>query len=255
MPRFGPVRRKTTRKQGLSLADAAYETVREAILRGQLKPGAPLSRRRLATDLRMSAIPVTDALRRLEEDGLVESRPRAGTRVRIPSESDVRELYELREALESQSARLFAERATRADRVEIRRLAREVDTLFARLDDESDKMAFRFVVHTTHVQFHMRIAEIAGSRLVRQMIDRKHVLILNWLFDVVGRRTPLPPRFHASLADALASADPVAADAAMRDHVRYGLKEISGRIGALAASEWRERRRPRRRKRAIRKTA
>jgi DNA-binding GntR family transcriptional regulator len=255
LPRFGPVRRKTTRKQGLSLADAAYETVREAILRGQLKPGAPLSRRRLATDLRMSAIPVTDALRRLEEDGLVESRPRAGTRVRIPSESDVRELYELREALESQSARLFAERATRADRVEIRRLAREVDTLFARLDDESDKMAFRFVVHTTHVQFHMRIAEIAGSRLVRQMIDRKHVLILNWLFDVVGRRTPLPPRFHASLADALASADPVAADAAMRDHVRYGLKEISGRIGALAASEWRERRRPRRRKRAIRKTA
>lgn len=255
MPRFRRVRRKTTRNQGLSLADAAYEAVREAILRGQLKPGAPLSRRRLAIDLRMSVIPVTDALRRLEEDGLVESRPRAGTRVRIPSETDVRELYELREALESQSARLFAERATRAERAEIRRLAREVDRLFARLRAESDKMAFRFVVHTTHVQFHMRIAELAGSSLLRQMIDRKHVLILNWLFDVVGRRTPLPPRFHASLAEALTSGDPAEADAAMREHVRYGLKEISGRIGALAASEWRERRRPRRRKRAIRKTA
>ncbi|PYR91405.1 MAG: hypothetical protein DMF84_17360 [Acidobacteria bacterium] len=255
MPRFDAVRRKTTR-HGLSLADAAYDAVREAILRGQLKPGAPLSRRRLATDLRMSVIPVTDALRRLEEDGLVESRPRAGTRVRIPSESDVRELYELREALESQSARLFAERATRAGRDEVRRLAREVDTLFVRLGgDESGKIAFRFVVHTTHVQFHMRVAELAGSRLVRQMIDRKHVLILNWLFDVVGRRTPLPPHFHASLADALASGDPVAADAAMREHVRYGLNEISRRIGALAASEWRERRRPQRRKRAIRKTA
>jgi DNA-binding GntR family transcriptional regulator len=252
LPRFDPVRRKTARKQGLSLADAAYEAVREAILRGQLKPGVPLSRRRLADDLRMSVIPVTDALRRLEEDGLVESRPRAGTRVRIPSETDVRELYELREALESQSARLFAERATRAQRQEIRRLAREVDTLFGRLDDQSDKMAFRFGVHTAHVQFHMRIAELAGSRLVRQMIDRKHVLILNWLFDVVGRRTPLPPRFHSSLAAALTSGDPVVADAAMREHVRYGLNEISGRIGALAASEWRERRRPRGRKRAVR---
>jgi len=249
------VRRKATRKHGLSLADAAYDAVREAILRGQLKPGVPLSRRRLADDLRMSVIPVTDALRRLEEDGLVESRPRAGTRVRIPSQTDVRELYELREALESQSARLFAERATRADRDEVRGLAKEVDALFTRLDDESDDTAFRFVVHTTHVQFHLRVAELAGSRLVRQMIDRKHVLILNWMFDVVGRRTPLPPHFHASLAEALASGSPVAADAAMREHVRYGLKEISARIGALAASEWRERRRPHRRKRAARKTA
>ena len=60
----------------------------------------------------MSVLPVSEALRRLEEDGLVESRPRAGTRVRVPSESDVRDLYELREALESQAARLFAERAT-----------------------------------------------------------------------------------------------------------------------------------------------
>jgi DNA-binding GntR family transcriptional regulator len=239
----------------VSLADVAYEAVREAILRGQLKPGVPLSRRRLADDLRMSVIPVTDALRRLEEDGLVESRPRAGTRVRIPSRTDVRELYELREALESQSARLFAERATRADREEIRRLAKEVDGLFARLDQESDKIAFRFVVHTTHVQFHMRIAELAGSGLVRQMIDRKHVLILNWMFDLVGRRTPLPPHFHASLAEALSSSDPAVADAAMREHVRYGLTEISERIGALAASEWRERRRPQRRKRAISKTA
>jgi GntR family transcriptional regulator, rspAB operon transcriptional repressor len=203
----------------------------------------------------MSVIPVTDALRRLEEDGLVESRPRAGTRVRIPSETDVRELYELREALESQSARLFAERATRAGRDEIRRLAKEVDGLFGRLIGGRDKPAFRFAVHTTHVQFHMRIAELAGSSLVRQMIDRKHVLILNWLFDLVGRRTALPPRFHASLADALTSGDPSVADAAMREHVRYGLEEISAHIGALAASEWRERRRPPRGKRSNTKTA
>lgn len=255
MRRFGPVRTKTVRRKGLSLADVAYDAVREAILRSQLKPGEPLSRRRLADDLSMSVIPVTDALRRLEEDGLVESRPRAGTRVRIPSQTDVRELYELREALESQSARLFAERATRGHRDEIRRLAKEVDALFARLDDDSGNTASRFAVHSTHVQFHMRIAEFAGSGLVRQMIDRKHVLILNWMFDLVGRRTPLPPHFHASLADAITGGDPIAADAAMREHVRYGLKEISERIGRLAASEWRERRRPQRRKRAIKKSA
>lgn len=224
-----------------SLADQAYEAVRGEILRGQLRPGTPLSRRRLAHELGMSVIPVTDALRRLEGDGLVESRARAGTRVRIPTEKDVRELYELREALESQSARLFAERATPAQRLEVRRLASRVDDLFGRLTTSADDPALRFTVHNHHVQLHMRIAEHADSSVLSQAIERSHVLVLNWLFDVVGRRTPLPPRFHSDLVEELISGDPERADAAMRAHVRYGLVEVSGQIRSVTPSEWRER--------------
>lgn len=223
------------------LADEAYSAIREEILRGRLRPGAPLSRRRLARELGMSVVPVGDALRRLEESGLVESRSRAGTRVRVPTESDVRELYELREALESQSARLFAERATPPQRQELRRLAEQVDVLFNRLAASADDPDFHFVVHSHHVQLHLRIAEHAGSQLLTQMIDRHQVLVLNWLFDVAGRRTALPAGFHARLAEALASGNPETADAAMRAHVRYGLKEISTQISVLSASEWRER--------------
>jgi DNA-binding GntR family transcriptional regulator len=226
----------------VSLADEAYLAIRDEILRGHLRPGMPLSRRRLATQLGMSVLPVSEALKRLEEDGLVESRARAGTRVRVPSETDVRELYELREALESQAARLFAERATVGERRDLRRIAERVDVLFSRLATAGDNQAFRFEVHSHHVQFHLRIADRAGSRLLKQMIERKHVLILNWLFDVTGRRTALPPGFHSRLAEALVSGDPERADAMMRSHVRYGLAEIAGRIGALEASEWRERR-------------
>ena len=223
------------------LADQACLSIREEILRGRLRPGAPLSRRRLARELSMSVVPVADALRRLEEAGLVESRSRAGTRVRIPSESDVRNLYELREALESQSARLFTERATPREKQELRRHAEQVDVLFNRLATSDNDPDFTFVVNSQHVRLHMMIAEHAGSPLLQEMIDRNHVLILNWLFDVAGRRTALPTGFHARLADALASGDAVVADAAMRAHVRYGLPEISSQIRELAASEWRER--------------
>jgi len=160
----------------------------------------------------------------------------------VPSEIDIRELYELREALETQSARLFTERATPSQRLELRRLSDHVDTLFSRLPHEDDP-AFRFTVHSQHVQLHLFIAEHTRSKLLRQMIDRNHVLILNWLFDVSARRTPLPPGFHARLADALLTGDPAAADAAMRAHVRYGLTEIMGSYSRMAAaSEWRERR-------------
>ncbi len=226
----------------VSLATSAYLTIRERILRGQLRPGTPLSRRRLATALGMSVLPVSDALRRLEADGLVESRARAGTRVRVPAESDIRALYELREALESQSARLFTERATLAHRVELEESAEQIDTLFRTLAARGEDSAFRFKVHRRHVRFHMRIAERANSPLLTQMIDRNHVLVLNWLFDVSARRTPLPAHFHAELAAALVSGDVARADAAMRAHVRYGLLEITGNFNAIAASEWRERR-------------
>ena len=223
------------------LADQAYFSIREEILRGRLRPGAPLSRRRLARELGMSVVPVADALRRLEEAGLVESRSRAGTRVRVPTETDVKSLYELREALESQSARLFTERATTRQRQELRRHAEQVDVLFNRLATGERDPDFTFVVNSHHVQLHMLIAEHAGSPLLKAMIDRNHVLILNWLFDVTGRRTALPTGFHARLADALISGDADAADAAMRAHVRYGLPEIVSQIRELAASEWRER--------------
>jgi GntR family transcriptional regulator, rspAB operon transcriptional repressor len=225
-----------------TLAEQAYHALRDGILRGQLPPGTPLSRRRLARDLGMSVLPVADALQRLQEAGLIETRARAGTRVRIPSEADVRELYELREALESQSARLFAERATASERLEIRRLAAQVDVLFHRLTASDDDPELRFVVHSHHVQLHMRIAEHARSQLLQRMIDRNHVLILNWLFDVTARQTPLPRDFHGQLAAVLTTGTPAEADAAMRAHIRHGLAEVSGRIRTLKTVEWRERR-------------
>lgn len=187
----------------------------------------------------MSVVPIAEALRRLEDDRLVESRARAGTRVRVHTEEDVRALYELREALETQSARLFCQRATPGQRQEVRRLAEQLDVLFSRLASGGDA-EFGYAVHTHHVQFHMRIAEYARSPLLRSMIERQHVLILNWLFDLTGRRTPLPPGFHARLAEALVSRDVDRADEAMRGHVRYGFAEVSGQIATLSASQWRE---------------
>jgi DNA-binding GntR family transcriptional regulator len=241
----GTKRRNTTGAlPGLpSLADRAYVAIRDQILRGQLRPGMPVSRRRVARELQMSVLPVTDALRRLQEDGLLETRARAGTRVRMPTKTDVRELYELREALETQAASLFTTRATAAERRTIARLAVQVDRLFSRLAKSADDPSFRFQVHQHHVQFHMTVADHARSSLLRQMIERNHVLILNWLFDVAARRTPLPGDFHTQLARALLSGDPDTAAAAMRAHVRYGLAEISGHISELDASEWREPRR------------
>src|SRR5437867_6972307 len=111
-----------------SLAAEAYNVVRQRILRGELGLGQPISRRKLAAELGMSFLPVSEALLRLEIEGLLESRPRAGTRVRIPTPQDVRGHYVVREALEIQAARLFSEVATPEERVELMKLAVRVDS-------------------------------------------------------------------------------------------------------------------------------
>src|ERR687895_1444107 len=95
-----------------SLAAEAYGIVRQRILRGELAMGQVISRRKLAAELSMSFLPVSEALLRLEFEGLLESRPRAGTRVRIPSPEDVRGHYVVREALEVQAAVRFTQAAT-----------------------------------------------------------------------------------------------------------------------------------------------
>src|SRR5256714_12039538 len=117
-----------------SLAHEAYRVVRQRILRGELSLGQIISRRKLAAELGMSFLPVSEALLRLEIEGLLESRPRAGTRVRIPTQQDVRGHYVVREALEIQAARLFSEVATPDERAELMKLAARVDAMSVQPD-------------------------------------------------------------------------------------------------------------------------
>src|SRR5215472_11465004 len=118
--------RKQPRLPG-SLAEQAYTRILVKILKGEYPLGAALSRRRLATEFGMSFLPISEAIKRLEREGLVESRPRVSTRVRIPTATDLRDRQIIREALEAQSARLFAEKASADERAELRAMAAHLD--------------------------------------------------------------------------------------------------------------------------------
>lgn len=216
----------------ISLSDHAYLVIRDRILKGELKLGAPLSRRKLAAELNMSLLPLSEALQRLESEGLVESRPRVGTRVCQPDAEDIRERYEVREALETQAARLFAEKSSAREREELRNLAVEMDEMFNRCFSSRTKdPEVLYEVHSFHTRLHLRIAECTGCRLLSQALEKNHVMIFNWVYDVAAERPPLPAHFHRDLMDALCSNDPEAADRAMRHHVRYGLDNVLRGIG------------------------
>jgi DNA-binding GntR family transcriptional regulator len=227
-----------------SLANQAYEHIRDEILRGSLTVGDILSRRRLAHKLNMSFLPITEALQRLESEGLVESRPRIGTRVRIPTRQDILDSYVIREALETQAARQCCEQITAGEREQLMHSAQQLDKLYAASISEEEDSRFLFSVRTYHMQFHMRIAELSRSPGLVRAIEKEQVLIFNWLFDAAAQQQPLPAKFHHSLAAALCSGDLHRADAAMRQHIRYGLDRVLENLATLEVSKtWRMKRR------------
>jgi DNA-binding GntR family transcriptional regulator len=227
-----------------SLADRAYEEIRNKILKGDLAVGEALSRRKLAFELSISVPPITEALQRLEREGLLESKPRVGTRVRVPTPQDVEDRSLVREALETQAARLFAERATPTEKKGLQKMGREVDQLYASCETASDRN-FLFLVNNYHMSLHLRIAECARCPALRDAIEKEQVLIFNCLYDTAVQRRNLASDHHARLTDTLARGTPAQADAAMRQHIRIGLKEVLTGLTSLnrKGSGWRHKKR------------
>lgn len=212
-------------------AEHAYRLILDLILRGQLPPGSSLSRRGLAKELHLGVQPVTQALQRLEADGLVESLPRVGTHVKLPSEQEIRGHYIVREALESQSARLFAEKASTQEKEELSRLASKLDSSYDTNDDHhpigsKDREDYWFDLHTRHAHFHIRIAECTGCLPLCEAMEKNQIVVFNWLFDMAFQPRTIPPQWHTELMQGLNSGNVEVADRAMRNHVRYGMEEL-----------------------------
>jgi DNA-binding GntR family transcriptional regulator len=214
--------RKSSENNGL--AGEAYVTVRERILRGELAIGQVISRRKVAAELGMSFLPVSEALLRLEHEGLLESRPRAGTRVRVPTRPDVQGHYVVREALESQAAMLFATQATRDERSELMKLAMRVDALSVQSEGN------RFVYLGLHEKLHRRIAECARCTALSDAIGRTSALASTWLCATRSPSPGNPPSHHENLLKTLVGDDPAAAAEAMRRHIRSSMENALRRL-------------------------
>ena len=205
-----------------SLAAEAYNVVRRRILRGELAMGQVISRRKLAAELGMSFLPVSEALLRLEFEGLLESRPRAGTRIRIPSKEDVKGHYVVREALEMQAAMLFAERATAEERGELMKLAARVDTASSHEDPT--------LYPRLHHRLHCRIAECTRCAALINAIEQTNALASIWFCAHRERDRHNASRRHQDLAAILCAAEPERAAEAMRMHLKVSLEHTMDRL-------------------------
>lgn len=118
-----------------SIEEVVTTALRDAILSGELRPGERLLQEQLADQLRVSRIPLRDALRRLEAEGLVHIGPRRGAEVASLSRADVIEIYELRVSLEPELMRRAVGALGTAD---VKRLVDMSEQMDARVDEPAE---------------------------------------------------------------------------------------------------------------------
>ena len=204
-------------EDALTLADRAYARLREAIVDGTLASGAKLSERGLAGALAISAQPIREALRRLEGEGLVESRPRSGTTVASLDAARLVEMGRIRVALEGVAAGLAARRATPADVAALRaRLA--TMSAATRLGDAEALAAANDAFHTV---LHAATGNAFLVRGLHALRAYYHISPSRVLAD-----RGEPPRAlaeHAAIVEAVGRADAGAAEELMRAHTLRSL--------------------------------
>lgn len=151
-----------------SLSDRAYATLREKIATGALQPGQKLTERELAILLGVSPTPVREALRRLEQEGLVERPTVRSLTVTAHSETTLRELLYAEVVLRAASARFAARKVTDADIAALEAIVEEL------ADCAETGEAARIL--EVAARFDARVAAVTANRAVGTLIEMAAVL-------------------------------------------------------------------------------
>lgn len=114
-----------TMNEYLPLRDVVFNTLRQAILRGELKPGERLMEIQLAKKLGVSRTPIREAIRKLELEGLVLMIPRKGAEVAEITEKSLRDVLEVRKALEDLAVQLACDKIKAEQIEELKKSAKE----------------------------------------------------------------------------------------------------------------------------------
>lgn len=204
-----------------SLTDAVHDALREAITHGVIGPGTRLPEVTIARQLDVSPTPVREALRRLGEEGLVQTSPHRGAMVVLCTPADLANLYELHEVLEQHAVSRAAERVA-ADPGAYRAAIEQLHALLGALDQavpDSDQTGF----NRLDLRFHRTLNAIAGNALLTDEIEQVHRRIQSarMRFDVqLPDRPARSQAQHRALVEAVSAGDVARAQELAGEHVR-----------------------------------
>lgn len=204
----------------------AYRRLRNEIVSGEFHPNERLVEADLALRLDAGRTAIRAALVRLDQEGLVTREPNRGARVRLVSDREALEIEEVRVILEQMIVRHAAQRVTATD---LRDLRRSIVRMRERLA-QGDPMGYSGL----NAEFHQRIWAIAAHGTAGRLLANLKSQSIRFQYRTILRpgRTASSLREHEAIVDALASRNPDASEAAMRQHLSHVVETLKWAIEA-----------------------
>lgn len=215
-----------------SAEELVYDHLRRAILRGEFPPDAVINQEDVAKALKVSRIPVRDALRRLHSVGLVRILPNKRTVVPSFTSPEIFEIFEMRAVLEGLAARYAVRNLSETDFHDLASMAEVMRTV-----DDLDIYLER------HESFHDLIAERARLPRLRRNIAHLREIISPYIRinGEAHHSAELAQDRHDSLLAVIMNRNPAAAEKAMASHVRHAGKQLVTAVESLTLTETPER--------------
>lgn len=217
-------------KRVQSLYEQTYQALRTAILSGELATGTRLIETQIATALQISRTPVREALRQLQQEGLVVADEN-GLRVTILSVEDANQLYDCRIALEQLSVSAACQNASSEQLSKLTQLVQKAEKIF----EQPQHGLTPYQLLDMDYQFHRTIAESSGNQWLVSLLDQ--------VFDKMAllriRTTQHNPRVleirqeHRRICQAICDRDTAIAVAAIRNHLMESKTRVLSEIQQL----------------------
>ncbi len=204
----------------LPLRDVVFNTLREAILKGELAPGERLMEIALAEKLGVSRTPVREAIRKLELEGLAIMLPRRGAIVAQITISDLEDVLEVRRVLEGLTVDLACKKMTQDELNELKNSLEE----FRKVVSGNDLT----VIAQKDVAFHDIIYNASRNRRLIQILNNLREQMYRYRLEYIkdADKRKLLVEEHRIIVEAIERKDSAAAKKAMKHHITNQEKTI-----------------------------
>jgi GntR family transcriptional regulator, rspAB operon transcriptional repressor len=210
-----------------NLHEQTYWYLHQLIISHQLKPGSRINYDELSEELGISKTPLRDAFNRLSQEGLVEIKPRSGTFVSIPNIKDVREVYDVRKALERQSIELAIDKIPQSELEKLLELNQAVKKKFQESGNFQAFLDSDRVIHQAIINYSNNSRIINIMETLNAQISWFGFLIIDKIRERVSEAT----EHHQAILEAMMNKDVEVAMKVMEYHVektkQIVIKDIS----------------------------
>lgn len=197
----------------LPLRDVVFNTLREAILKGELKPGERMMELQLASKLGVSRTPIREAIRMLEQEGLAVTIPRRGAEVAKMTEKDMQDVLQIRDALDELAASLACKAITAEELEELKRTMREFED-YTKTGDVKR-------IAEADVRFHDIIYKATRNPKLENMLNNLREQMYRYRVEYLKNEKSYPTlvREHSQMVEGLCKRDEKMVIDAMHTHV------------------------------------